>query len=228
MTDIVATPLRGPALHAYRIRAAQIALYATCKRATELGFTPLLPAAEAQAPYDLVLVKHGVRQPPLRVQVKHRTTGVLPARASGTGRRASERDFDFYALYVPAIDRAIFVPVVLAGATIATEMPNSATPFYWWKDFDNGPNTRVPARRNFADFGVTLTRESRRGRRADKESGTWPDDAMLLSWVEEYPMTEIGRRVGVSETAVRKRIAKLGAQGHPRGYWSKRLAARSR
>jgi hypothetical protein len=123
MTDIVATPLRGPALHAYRIRAAQIALYATCKRATELGFTPLLPAAEAQAPYDLVLVKTGVRQMPLRVQVKHRTTGVLPARSSGNGRRASERDFDFYALYVPAMPGQIQIDNRLHRVSFNPKLP---------------------------------------------------------------------------------------------------------
>jgi hypothetical protein len=228
MTKTLATPLRGPAAHAHRIRAAQIALFAACKRATELGYTPLLPAAEAQAPYDLVLVKPGGRQAPLRVQSKHRANGQLPAKSPVSGRRASKREFDHYALYLPSIDRTVFVPVALAGATIATSIPNAATPFYWWEDFDRGPCETLPRKRTTVELGGTLSRPTRRGSRAAQERGRWPEDAVLLAALEEEPMSAIARRIGVSETAVRKRVARLGGQGHPPGYWASRRAASRR
>ncbi|MDQ8199673.1 phage integrase N-terminal SAM-like domain-containing protein [Pelagicoccus enzymogenes] len=55
----------------------------------------------------------------------------------------------------------------------------------------------------------------------------WPADKVLRRWALELPKTEIANRVGASETAVRKRLKKLGIASPPKGHWQRLKAFQS-
>jgi DNA-binding Lrp family transcriptional regulator len=45
--------------------------------------------------------------------------------------------------------------------------------------------------------------------------------ATLAKLVWEMPFTEIAKRLGISDVAIRKRCKKLGIETPPQGYWLK-------
>lgn len=62
-----------------------------------------------------------------------------------------------------------------------------------------------------------------KGRRRLRENSiNWPDKRRLELWVQRTPLTGIALKLGVSDSAVKKRCKKLGIQTTPRGGWSSR------
>lgn len=47
---------------------------------------------------------------------------------------------------------------------------------------------------------------------AQPDKPNWPDKAKLVEMVEQMPLTKVGKAIGVSDNAVRKRCAKLGIE----------------
>ncbi len=51
-------------------------------------------------------------------------------------------DFDYYALYIPSIDRVVYPSNNFMGCTIQTVRPtNKGVEYYWWEDFVNFTDT---------------------------------------------------------------------------------------
>lgn len=69
-------------------------------------------------------------------------------------------------------------------------------------------------RYSYCKCGQRIARHSRLCRRCENERrGTkieWPSDREILDLVEEYSMLEVGRRLGVSDNAVRKHLMRRG------------------
>lgn len=58
--------------------------------------------------------------------------------------------------------------------------------------------------------------------RASRETTGWPGDDVLRGLVWQVPVQQIGRQLGVSASAVKKRCRVRGIPTPPRGYWSSR------
>lgn len=56
----------------------------------------------------------------------------------------------------------------------------------------------------------------------------WPNPTELQELVLAMPVTEVAKRLGVSDKAVSKRCEKLGLSTRPRGYWAKAGSTRSK
>ena len=57
---------------------------------------------------------------------------------------------------------------------------------------------------------------------------TWPSRDELAQLVRDLPLTEIGRQLGVSSVAVKKRCSKLGLRTRTRGAWARNQFTESR
>ncbi|PLZ06599.1 hypothetical protein [Fischerella thermalis] len=112
-------------------------------------------------------------------------------------------DFDYYAVYLPDIDKVVYPSVNFSGCYITTKVPNSATPFYWWEDFIDF--TEDAPKRTYKEFGVDLTtRKVNLDSRIHTRKVERPSKAELQELVWEKPTTQIAKDFGVSDKAVEK------------------------
>lgn len=195
----------------------------------------LAPVGIEHLPYDLVAeAADGFK----KVQVKYRevnkrSRAVQVPRANswsnskGThSRRYLATDFDILAVFVPELDRVLFMPYAMCGKSISVK-PSITNDYYWYEDF--------------LDFPPPLTTSKRRrtGARPSKPlkppklpkpvearvarfKANWPNVSVLRCMLDAQPVSAIARDLGVSDNAVRKHCKALGLTFKPRGYWSSR------
>lgn len=127
---------------------------------TEKDFVVFLPAITEHCRFDLMCYNEqdgSIK----RIQVKYNKNGKLCNKTSWNDKHGSHSkkykssDFDYYALYMPDIDKVVYPNISFKGAKIASTVPNSYTPFYYWEDFINF--TDKTNKRTINDFGITLT-----------------------------------------------------------------------
>lgn len=206
-------------IHADRTLKSQEALHAACCRLCQLGYTPLLSGPDAQCPYDIRADRPGTTES-LRIQVKYSADGRIDP-SSASCRRASAKDFDYYALYLAPLEIIVLVHRRFAGRTIRYTLPNAASPFYWIEDFMKGFTDSAPQRR-LPDFGVSV-RNTRRGIPNPKaRKGRYPTVDMLQKRLMTTSVLALSKEIGVSDNALRKhckrqgiRLPSLGAWVHP-------------
>ena len=162
------------------------------------------------------------------IQCKYSSNGTISGKTSWSDKNGnhekkySEDDFDYYGIYLPSIDKVVYPSIKFRGAKIATEVGNSATPFYWWEDFQH--LTDSAEKKTYKDFNSKIRHskteasiksrvKSRRVERPSKEE--------LEKMLWEVPTTEIAKSYGVSDTAVSKWAKAYEISKPPRGYWSK-------
>lgn len=116
---------------------------------TEQGYYVSLPISE-HLPYDLIFDDGKKLR---RVQVKYRIDGVITNRTSFSTKKGlviktyKDDDFDLYAMYLPKVNRCIYIPKFennKKGITIRTDLPKSNLPFHWWEDFISADNEVTP------------------------------------------------------------------------------------
>ncbi|NWF59239.1 MAG: hypothetical protein HXY43_08020 [Fischerella sp.] len=130
-------------------------------------------------------------------------------------------DFDFYAVYLPDIDKVVYPSIKFGGCCINTQIPNSATPFYWWEDFTDF--TEEAPKRTYKEFGVDLTtRKVNPDSRIHTRKVERPSQEELQKLVWEKPTAQIAKDFGVSDKAVEKWCKVYGVEKPPRGYWVKK------
>ena len=102
------------------------------------GFSIFVPVVSEHLPFDIIAYKEGVSY---RIQCKYSTKGFIAKETSWSDKNGSHKkiysknDFDYYAIYIPDIDKVLYPSISFAGKTLTSKVPNSATPFYWYEDF---------------------------------------------------------------------------------------------
>jgi hypothetical protein len=163
-----------------------------------------------------------------RIQAKYNSNGAVKNKTSWTDKNGCHEkkyktgDFDFYALYLPDINKVIYPSIKFGGCKIRTTPPKSPNPFYWWEDFIDF--TEDAPKRTYKEFGVDLTtRKVNLNSRIRTRKVERPSKAELQKLVWEKPTTQIAKDFGVSDKAVEKWCKVYGVEKPPRGYWVKKI-----
>lgn len=180
------------------------------------GYSLFLPVS-SHLPFDLIAYKDGKF---LRIQVKYRKDGLLSARrvvyhkGKVQSRNYQNSDFDYYALYLPLVEKVVYPSITFKGSKISCQVPNSPVEFYWYEDFLDFTNEAKKKTRK--DFGYTYTYKPRNTRKVERPNA---EELHKLVWSE--PTTEIAKKFGVSDKAIEKWCKIYNIDKPPRGYWMK-------
>lgn len=204
------------------IAAARIIADLTIK-----GYIVFIPAVSEHSQFDMIACKGGKMH---RIQAKYSSSGVATDKTSWSDRNGSHQrkymadDFDYYGIYLPSVDTIVYPSIKFAGAKIATTVPNSATPFHWYKDFLE--LTDMATKRTYKEFGVELTHtrtitNAVINARIKRRKVIRPSKEELAKLLWEKPTTQIAKDFGVSGKAIQKWAKSYGITKPPRGYWAK-------
>jgi hypothetical protein len=201
---------------------------ATAKAIADLtvkGYLVFTPVVCEHLPFDLIAYKDNKCY---RIQAKYSGDNRVVNRTiwvdkNGTHQKKYQSDdFDFYAVYLPDIDKVVYPSINFSGCYITTKVPNSATPFYWWEDFTEF--TEEAIKRTYKDFGVDLTTRSVNTKaRIQTRKVPRPSKEELQKLVWEKPTTQIAKDFGLSDKAIEKWCKAYGIEKPPRGYWVKKV-----
>jgi len=222
--------------------------FATIKAIADLsqkGFDILTPLVCEHLPFDIVGYKDGRL---LKFQSKYSCDGFIKGKTSWSDKNGShvhkysKTDFDYYTIYLPDKDVVCYPSIAFSGCTLATKVPNSPTPFYWYEDFLD--LTDVASKKTYRDFGYELTRPSITRARANTSENTKvntkqtesvrvntrekyrkvvrPSKEELEQLLWQFPMTALSGRFGVSDKAIAKWAKSYGITTPALGYWIKK------
>lgn len=189
------------------------------------GYVIFTPVVCESLPFDIIAYKDGVTK---RIQCKYSSNGDIAGETSWTDkngshkRKYSDDDFDYYGVFLPSIDKIVYPSVKFRGITIATEVRNSPTPFYWWEDFTDF--TDEANKKTYKDFGKEITKSLTEESRYKTRKVVRPSKEELTSLLWEMPTIKVAARFGVSDKAVEKWAKSYGVDKPPRGYWTKKAA----
>lgn len=212
-------------MHPTKVKG-DIAAAKTILDLVEKGYSVFTPVVSEHLRFDLVAYKNNNFY---RIQVKYAANNKIKAHtiysdASGWHEKKYEpNDFDFYAIYLPSIDKVVYPSIKFAGCYIATKIPKSATPFYWWEDFTD--LTQEASKHSYKEFGIDLTtRKVNPNSKMHTRKVERPFKEELEKLVWEKPASQIAKDFGVSGKAIEKWCKAYGIQKPPRGYWTKKTA----
>lgn len=195
---------------------------------TAKGYSVFTPVVCEHLAFDLIAYKNGKCY---RVQAKYAAHNTVKNKTSWADKNGSHEkkyqadDFDFYAVYLPDIDKVIYPAIKFGGCCIRTTPPKSPNPFYWWEDFTNF--TEEATKRTYKEFGVDLTtRKVNVDSRIHTRKVERPSKEELQKLVWEKPTVQIAKEFGVSDKAVEKWCKTYGIEKPPRGYWVKNAYAK--
>lgn len=176
------------------------------------GYGILLPLSE-HLPYDIVAADENGEL--IKIQAKYRAgeSIVLKSSTSWADKNGSHKvayktnDFDFFAVYSPDIDTVIYIPWVGNFKTInvRTSIPNMIIPYYWYEDFTN-LNKEMPEKRKNDNVPYIQKRPSS----PRKTKIPWPSDDDLIEMIRNSSFLQVGKELGVSDNAIRKRLKSKG------------------
>ncbi|GAA6619108.1 group I intron-associated PD-(D/E)XK endonuclease [Scytonema sp. NUACC26] len=194
---------------------------------TVKGYLVFTPVVCEHLPFDLIAYKNSKCY---RIQAKYAGDNRVIKKTiwvdkNGTHQKKyQEDDFDFYAVYLPDIDKVVYPSVKFCGCYITTKIPNSATPFYWWEDFTDF--TEDATKRTYKEFGVDLTtRKVNTEARINTRKVPRPSKEELQKLVWEKPTSQITKDFGLSDKAIEKWCKAYSIEKPPRGYWVKLKAS---
>jgi PD-(D/E)XK endonuclease len=199
------------------IGAAQVIADLTMKE-----YTVFTPVVCESLPFDIIAYKNGKSY---RIQAKYSSDGIAKSATSWADKNGNHRnkysdeDFDYYGLYLSSIGRVVYPSVKFRGCTIATEVRNSAQPFYWWEDFVNF--TDSAEKKNYKHFGKTLEKVLYTPRLGVRRI-VRPEKEVLEKLLWEKPTVEIAADYQVTDNAIGKWAKLYGLSKPPRGYWAKK------
>lgn len=192
------------------------------------GYSVWVPVVTEHAPFDLIAYKDGKCY---RIQAKYSTDNFVSNKTTWADkngnhyRKYKPDDFDFYAVYLPDIDRVVYPSIKFGGCCIRTTPPKSPKLFYWWEDFTEF--TETAPKRSYKEFGVDLTtRKVNPDSRIHTRKVERPFKEELEKLVWEKPTAQIARELGVSDKAVEKWCKAYGIEKPPRGYWVKKACGK--
>jgi hypothetical protein len=192
------------------------------------GYVIFNPVACESLPFDIIAYKDGILR---RIQCKYSSNGKAASSTSWANKsgnhikKYNDSDFDFYGIYLPDIDKVVYPSIKFKGIIIATEVRNSPTPFYWWKDFVDF--TDVAEKRTYKDFDLEATKKLTERLSSPKynfRKVTRPSKEDLHKLLWEIPTQKLAAQFGVSDKAIEKWAKDYKIDKPPRGYWAKKAA----
>ena len=176
------------------------------------GYGILLPLSE-HLPYDIVAADENGEL--IKIQAKYRSGEAISLRnqtswadKNGTHRVDYSPDaFDFFAAYSPKVEAVIYIHWNgnFKNLNIRTSLPNSATPYYWYEDFTELTKTMPEKRKN-----DTIPYIRKKSSSLRKTKIPWPSDDDLIEMIKKSSFLQVGKELGVSDNAVRKRLKSRG------------------
>lgn len=194
---------------------------------TDKDYIIYTPTVCEHSRFDMIAVKDDKL---FRIQAKYSSTGIISNTQNWNDKNGCHKtkytlnEFDYYAMYLPDIKTVVYPSIKFGGASIATKISNSATPFYWWEDFLEF--TDEAQKKTFKDFNVVLTCSGKGISRTESRKVVWPtkEELEILLW--QKPTQHIAKDFGVSDKAVEKWAKSYGIIKPPRGYWAKLAAGK--
>lgn len=196
------------------------------------GYACFTPVVNEHLPFDIIAYKDSIS---IRVQAKYMSDGIVNNKTNWSDKNGShtkyynKNDFDYYALYIPEINRVIYPSIKFGGCSIRNTVPNSPTKFYWWEDFLQF--TDVANKKYYRDFGITFENLSKdwdknvfsSEDRLQNRKILWPSKEELEKFLWEEPLNKLAIRFGVSDKSISKWAKRYNIVGPPRGYWNKKF-----
>lgn len=198
---------------------------------TVKGFVVFTPVGERRLPVDLIAYDSS-NQRIIRFQAKYSVSGLINDRihwydSSGSHyKKYDDNDFDYYAVFLPNVDKVIYPSIKFGGCTIATEPRKSFNKFYWYEDFLNFTDNAT--KRSYKDFNLTITHtQPTKGRKyPERYKVQRPTCEELSKLLWEIPTTHIAARYGVSDKAISKWAKDYQIEKPPRGYWRRKVTGK--
>lgn len=175
---------------------------------TTKDYSVFVPAITEHLPFDIIAYKANKCY---RIQCKYSSDHAIKNKTIWSNKNGphiklyDNKDFDYYAIYLPDIDKVVYPSIKFGGKYIATAIPNSATPFYWWEDFVNF--TDDATKKSYKDFGGTITQtvtEAVISGRLKRRKVQRPTKEELEKLLLEKPATKIAEQFGVSDKSIAK------------------------
>lgn len=185
-----------------------LAVVKTMLDLTIKGYDIFVPAITEHLPFDIIAYKN---KQCYRIQCKHSKHRGISNTCNWSDKNGShavkydQNDFDYYAVYLPQIDKVVYPSIKFGGCKISITVPNSATPFYWWEDFINF--TDIAFKKSYKDFGKTLTQtvtEAVIDSRLKQRKVQRPSKEELEKLIAEKTATKIAQQFGVSDKSIAK------------------------
>jgi hypothetical protein len=190
---------------------------------TKKGYAILVPAVSEHLPFDFVAFKENKFY---RIQAKYSSDGRVKGQTSWNDKHGTHihkygiNDFDYYAIYLSEKNIVIYPSIKFSGSTFTIEVPNSATPFYWYEDFLNF--TDVAEKKTYKDFGkeITFVSTNKTIEAATKRRKVIrPSKEELEKLLWQKPTSQLAKDFGVSDKAIEKWAKAYGLEKPGRGYW---------
>lgn len=181
------------------------------------GYTVYLPISE-HSKADLIAENGQL----YRIQVKYRADGLIPNVTSWSNKDGVHRtkyevdDFDYYAIYLPSIDKVVYPHISYGGKCIRITEPKSSNEYYWYEDF---LDIKEHVEKRYIKTSTRTNKQVVTFKRYERIN--WPSKEELEKLVWEKPTQQLAKELGVCDNAVGKRCKKLGIEKPPRGYWTK-------
>lgn len=189
----------------------------------EKGYIIFTPLVCESLPFDIIAYKDTKT---VRIQCKYSSDGSVKTGTSWADKKGNhtkkyaDSDFDYYAIYLPDINKVVYPSVKLRGIRIASKVPDSAAPFYWWEDFKEF--TDEAKKRSYKEFGFELTSKGKAQLDRRKVKRPSKDELEKLLW--KIPTQKVANIYGVSDKAIEKWAKAYNIEKPPRGYWAKKSA----
>ena len=199
-----------------------IGLTATLASLAKLGYTAFLPVSEHSI-VDVIAYKDDVI---IRLQVKYSVGGMIKnysvyTKKTGVVKKEYDgNDFDYYAIYIPEVDKVCYVPIGLGGRFIrwkAEQLTTNNQDVLWFEDYLGIQPTHITRKTSSLTTLIKRIRPDRRKPRPPKEE--------LEKLLLELPATEIAPRYNVSDRAIGKWAKEYGIITKPRGFWTGKNAS---
>lgn len=197
---------------------------------TEKGYVILTPTVCEHLPFDFIAYKDGIS---LRIQAKYSSTGIIVNKNVWNDKNGSHKktylltDFDYYAIYIPQINKICYPNINFGGCNINFVEVKSSTPYYWYEDFLEF--TDVATKRK-ATREQMLSRKPPTFKNGNiykpKTKIIWPEKEELEKMIWEKSTLQLSKELGVSDVAITKMAKRLGIKTPSRGYWTKVVAGK--
>lgn len=186
------------------------------------GYSVFTPVASEHLRFDLVAYKD---YQCYRIQVKYNSSGVLSGKTSWVDKTENHykyyepNDFDYYALYLPHLDKLVYPSISFAGCTITTEVPLSTKPFYWWEDFTEF--TQSASKRTYREFGVDLRNRKVNSNIKKQREVEIPPKEELTEMVRTTPLNQLAKTLGVPRQVIEKWCKSYKIEMPTKEHWDR-------
>lgn len=204
---------------------SSLASLALIKTITDLfvkGHYPFIPVHEYHLCCDLMVLTNDNKV--YKLQIKHSTAGLVRCKKTkynGQQSNYSSDDLDYYAIYLPSVDKVIYPSIKFSGCTIATTHRMSFVDFYWYEDFISF--TDIARKRNYSEFNYLKEDiiKANSWIRSDKRyHSNKPSKQELEDIIWKIPASELAKKYSVSDTTIARWCKSYQIKKPNRGYWT--------